>query len=211
MYHVIIAVTSTQRKLYRRWRHREGKKRKKRAISSLCLLPPVAGWFMLAMACLQLVLSPPLYLCFCKEPDLEIAKRCHSPARVFFSPAIRAYLGFLRRWGRKDLTSSYVTRRPKEGLPLAETHRHLPATLGPRCVSVIFHNRSIVELSDLLLIASRLVASSFRGDISSYLPKTTKFMAWNGKKCRCCESENVSSKTNKARFRRAEAPFDCGS
>lgn len=107
---------------------------------------------------------PALYLCFCEEPDLKIAKRCHSPARVFFFfPAIRAYLGFLRRWGRKDLTSSYVTRRPKEGLPLAETHRHLPATLGSRCVSVIFHNRSVVELSDLLLTASRLVASSFSG------------------------------------------------
>lgn len=75
----------------------------------LICLPVAAGWFMLEMACLQLVLS---ILCFCEESDLQIVELCHSPVRfschqgLFRFPEVGG-----RRGGLESLTSSYVTEK----------------------------------------------------------------------------------------------------
>ena len=61
---------------------------------SLSPPPPTvfgAGWFMLEIACLQLILS----ICVAARSQiLQIAKLCATPLCGF--PAIRAYLGFLK-------------------------------------------------------------------------------------------------------------------
>lgn len=99
----------------------------------LICLPVAAGWFMLEMACLQLVLS---ILCFCEESDLQIVELCHSPVRfschqgLFRFPEVGG-----RRGGLESLTSSYVTRHREETLPLraAEAAATYPSVCLSTC------------------------------------------------------------------------------
>lgn len=69
-----------------------GIRKNMRHFISLSPPPPVwAGWFMLEIACLQLILS----ICVAARSQiLQIAKLCATPLCGF--PAIRAYLGFLK-------------------------------------------------------------------------------------------------------------------
>ena len=126
---VIIAETSTQKKIKLQLDALGKHAPFILLISSLVL----AGWFMLEMACLKLILS----ICVSARSQICRQQNCATPLCGF--PAIGAYLAFLKKG--KNFTSSYITCKPKEALPLSLTETntvdlsvYLPISKSEQCV-----------------------------------------------------------------------------
>lgn len=91
-----------------------------------------------------------LYLCFCEESDLLIAKLCHSPVRfschqgLFRFPEVEG----------GDFTSPYVTCHPKEALPLLATKPtaiYLSVYLPTRAEQCVIYSSKLIKSFSCLI------------------------------------------------------------